>query len=581
MDNVRNERRCDSRRVTKGAAARIMYAAVLVGAALAVVTLGQKAEAANLWRDILDFAVGAEPNEVGVAAETPNVEPQGPEAIAADPAGDGLYLLDTVNRRIYQLSADGQVRSVIDIDAVTQAVDLAIVDDVFYVLDAAVKRVNAYRPSGEIVETYEVPEGIALGGSVRLSIGGLGDIRLSVGGVEARLRPGERERGAPSEALTTRTGDNLLESTFLRESDRGARLMLEAGGDERLRGGANSIDIETDGYLAAAELLGVDAQGHYYLLVEDLAEGAGAFDVRTVVRKYSPSGELVGTARVPLETTDVLPNRFVTVTADGNLYFLQPQASSVKLLRLEFADAAGERARGDAGSVPTEREDLAVVPEGFEETVRGAYPDQERPRGQITRDEIIRNAESYLNAAWVLDRPNYEAPGVANRCAPSDGQKWQRPDRQNGRAADRMTSVPYKWGGYDSLNGFLGKLEQGYLAGDVCTCRNADLGYCITGESAGVDCSGFVSRSLGESYYTTSSMSKITKQLADWRDLRPGDILNRAGRHVRLVTGISTEGPLIIETIEASKANGSVHRASYRTSALRNYKPLRYIGVVD
>ena len=53
--------------------------------------------------------------------------------------------------------------------------------------------------------------------------------------------------------------------------------------------------------------------------------------------------------------------------------------------------------------------------------------------------------------------------------------------------------------------------------------------------TAGVDCSGFVLRSWGwrGARHTTSSLANVTTAIA-LEDLRPGDILNDAGSHVRL-----------------------------------------------
>jgi hypothetical protein len=229
------------------------------------------------------------------------------------------------------------------------------------------------------------------------------------------------------------------------------------------------------------------------------------------------------------------------------------------------------------------------VPEDFEEKVRGAYPVEEKQRGpnRVTREKVLENARAYLNAKWTLRKENYERTDIPSNCAPAAKQMWLRPKHLIGRIGEEIEGITYKWGGYQSLPSILDKLEKGYIAGDICTCRKSSLGYCITEHTVGVDCSGFVSRITEQNnYYTTTSIAKIAEPVKNWRDVKPGCVVNFAGRHVRAIVGIrgigeGETGPVIVDTIESAVSCGGVCEASYTVEQLRNYKAYCFKNVVD
>ena len=72
--------------------------------------------------------------------------------------------------------------------------------------------------------------------------------------------------------------------------------------------------------------------------------------------------------------------------------------------------------------------------------------------------------------------------------------------------------MPYRWGGDDTPQTFKARVRSGALAGDICTCRSAALNYCLVQGSAGVDCSGFVSRAWGIGKRGTSGLLDVATQ---------------------------------------------------------------------
>jgi len=151
------------------------------------------------------------------------------------------------------------------------------------------------------------------------------------------------------------------------------------------------------------------------------------------------------------------------------------------------------------------------------------------------------------------------------------GGRIRRPSYLYGKLGQQVRGIPYCWGCFGSFEQIRSKIEHGVLAGNVCT-RNAPRS-----DTAGVDCSAFVSAAWGlASHFTTQAIPAIAKPI-DPLDLRPGDALNRPGSHVMLFLRF-TPGRMA-EVIESSGAcNGRVCRNVYPLSSLlaRGYVPVRF-----
>ena len=536
-------------------------------------------QAQGLLDRLVELAVGGDEGEIAVTADRPNVETEGPEAVtvlpgaAADGSEDQLLVVDPVRRRIVRVDRNGAPQGEIDLSETIRPVDAAVAEDGIYVLDALARRIFGYREDGALDEVLSLPSEVAIGRDARLSIDDEGGFRVGIGGIELRLGLSS-SRGAP--------GLELIDEV---ERSVGRTGTLSVAPEAGARGLVN-LDVTTDGFLADAALLGRSQNGAVFVTVDELGEDG--LSVITRVLRYSADGTLEAEAVAPLDDAIHMPNRPLAVTPDGTVYALIPEADRVRLEPLTFEEPGGARGRGRGGALgqPGARGEAAIedLPAAFDRAVNETADPVERARGKTSRSEIIARAEAYLAATWTLGAQNYGGGATPSHCAPEDGSAWRRPTRLTDRIGQLITGLPYDWGGYVSLAGFQRRIDEGQLAGDICTCRSSALNWCLVPTSTGVDCSGFVSQALGESYHTTSRMHEITTPLSDWRDLKPGDIINRKGRHVRLVTGLSGAdgaGPLIVHTIESAVSCGGMCAESYELSSLRKYKPLRYIHVAD
>lgn len=198
----------------------------------------------------------------------------------------------------------------------------------------------------------------------------------------------------------------------------------------------------------------------------------------------------------------------------------------------------------------------------------------------ITRDKVIANAETYENHRWQVRKGNPNS--YYNFFKGMEGQ-W-------------ITGVSYNYGGYESIAAFDAKIAKGVTAGNNYSARG------IHRDFAGVDCSGFVSKTWEVSYHTTKMLPNISHSVS-WADLKAGDIVNRyrtTSRHVRLFHQFTSDGRLWVyeSTPGTNRTTGGyekpdtgyypkgrvIHRIVPReasTSKTVGYDPMRYKNIKD
>ena len=85
--------------------------------------------------------------------------------------------------------------------------------------------------------------------------------------------------------------------------------------------------------LGAVEFLEIDRNGHMFVFAGDIPVSFGT--AAAFVARYSPAGVLEGIYELPLSNVP-LSRRFVTVSSDGDVYFLRTQSSGAEVLGVGF-----------------------------------------------------------------------------------------------------------------------------------------------------------------------------------------------------------------------------------------------------
>ncbi len=185
---------------------------------------------------------------------------------------------------------------------------------------------------------------------------------------------------------------------------------------------------------------------------------------------------------------------------------------------------------------------------------------------EVTEEEALVTGDSYVQLEWDCAAENLTGGLIID----SYGHYVRTPGWVTVGTHDK---VPYKWGGFQTIDQFVSGLANGKYAGDSYTSKTSG-----TPSAVGVDCSGFVSRCWKlPSHYSTRMMDDdITKPYESWEQTRPGDACHKPG-HVRMIVKHNDDGT--INMVEAAGYNWRVSYKNYSYSAIVGYTPRYYINM--
>lgn len=184
----------------------------------------------------------------------------------------------------------------------------------------------------------------------------------------------------------------------------------------------------------------------------------------------------------------------------------------------------------------------------------------------LTDSQIISRINACYNCEWSFAPKNRKAsvcnyPKYVNQSCYL--HKYTNPSQTY-----TVTNIPYCWGGY-TLS-FKKQIENGYYASNVCTASDGNtVGY--ISKTAGLDCSGFVSRifKLG-SHYGTSRLVELdcfTKRSSK-ANVKKNDVLIAPGVHTLIVRKVyKDDGKIYMNTVEESKSYGAIVKRTGRSFA--------------
>ena len=522
---------------------------------------------------VRQFSAGATSTAIGIAPADVDVELTGPQALTSDAQGN-LFVLDQVNGRILQFNPKQPANDpgVLKMPADIQPTDLVV-------------RKNDILVWGGSIHTLRAAEepstrGIGGGGVVQLEeivTRGIDDQFA----VSAFAQMGSQRPGSATDLLDQNTRAATIKSgrqpdrQFVASRGKGSVVadVIPANSDSSVR-----IEIETmetnetiaqlsmrvPNRLGTVEFLEIDNSDRFYVLGENIPESGGK--ASTFVARYASNGKLEGIYELPLEDTPPA-RRFVTISGDGDVYFLRTKADSVEVVGVGFRPLRNptvinlRQPRAPAKNRPDEK---------YEGQLTGIAA--VRPSN---RQQTIETAFAFEGVQWNLTPANY-GPDPDTAC--TGFSRVRRPWYLQGKINQQVRGVPYCWGCHGSLANFLQRIDAGTMAGNVCT-HNAPRA-----DVAGVDCSAFVSAAWGLSvHYTTAAIPAIAKKLENPWDLKPGDALNKPGSHVMLFLRFTPDRKAEVMESSTCGCNGRVCRNIYPLAALleRGYTPVRFRGLAE
>ena len=518
---------------------------------------------------VRSFGGGTAASMVGIVPASEDVELAGPQAISVDGQGN-LFVLDQINGRILQFDPK-QPKSdpdVLKMPKDVQPTDLVVRNDDIMVWDGGVRTLKAAagqstRGLGDVIELEEV------------SSRGVDD-RVAV---SAFAQMGSQAPGSAADLLDQNTRAAIIKTTrqpdrqYVASRGKGSVIadIIPDKGNTSVRVEIQTmVSNETIGQLGlrvrnqlgAVEFLEIDNSDRFYVLAEDVPPSGK--NASTFVARYAANGRLEGIYELPLENAP-LTRRFVTVSGDGDVYFLRTKPDGIDVVGVGF------RPLKNVSIIDVRPSRTAAAPASQSGVVLNASA-AVRPSN---RQQAIETAFAFEGIQWKLTQANYGSD-PDSQC--SGFSRIRRPWYLQGKVNQEVRGVPYCWGCHGSLANFRQRIESGTLAGNVCT-RNAPRP-----DVAGVDCSAFVSATWGLSvHYTTAAIPAIAAPVANPWDLRPGDALNKPGSHVMLFLRFTPDRKAEVMESSTGGCNGRVCRNVYPLASLlsRGYVPVRFKAFAD
>ena len=508
-------------------------------------------------RLVHEFSAGSGDNAVGIVDAGVDTEIAGPQALSVDDKG-GIFLLDQVNNRILRFDPKHPTADASEFKLPNdlEPTDLVVRKQDILVWDGAIRAMQVTGPDQQSYRSLEevntragddpfVTSAFAQMGSQQP--GSESDI------IESSTRgvPSTNKRERVRQYVASRGAGDVIADVIPESNDTTAQIEVSRVGETtplaRLR-------LRVHDRLGAVEFLEIDHVGRMFVFAENIpkvADLATAFVVR-----YSATGALEGVFELPLANVP-LSRRFVTVSGDGDVYFLRTERGSVSVLgvgfrKLDANEVINIRPLVSAPQVGPRNEPIVAM----------------RP---LTRQRTIETAFAFEGIQWKVTPAAYgRDPDTA--CTGFNG-RVRRPTYLHGKLGQEVRGVPYCWGCYGSLEQIRSRIEHGVLAGNICT-HNAPRS-----DATGVDCSAFVSATWGlATHYTTDAIPAITTRLRDPWDLRPGDALNKPGSHVMLFLRFTPDRKAEVVESSPGACNGRVCRNIYPLASLlaRGFQPVRF-----
>jgi len=536
------------------------WAASFTGAAVAADTV------------VRQFSIGATATTVGIAAAGEDVELTGPQALTSDAQGN-LFVLDQINGRILRFNPKQPGDpGILKMPADVQGNDLVVRKSDILVWDGSIRTLKA---AANDQSTRGIDDGV-----VQLEEVVTRDVDDQFA-VSAFAQMGSQPPGSAADLLDQNTRAAVVKKgrqpdrQYIASRGKGSVIadIIPSKGDSSVRIEVQTMDnnetiaqlsLRVPNRLGTVEFLEIDNTDRFYVLGENVPDSGR--QASTFVARYASNGGLEGVYELPLENTP-LTRRFVTISGDGDVYFLRTRADGVEVVGVGF------RPLGNA-SVIDLRLPRTAAKKQPERKFDGNFDAVAAVRPS-NRQQTIETAFAFEGVQWKLTPANY-GPDPDNAC--TGFNRIRRPWYLQGKVNQEVRGVPYCWGCHGSLANFRLRVEAGTMAGNVCT-RNAPRA-----DVAGVDCSAFVSAAWGLSvHYTTAAIPAIAKPVENPWDLKPGDALNKPGSHVMLFLRFTPDRKAEVMEASTGGCNGRVCRNVYPLAALleRGYVPVRFRALAE
>ncbi|MGY3109973.1 hypothetical protein [Bradyrhizobium sp. LM6.9] len=437
----------------------------IVGAGL----FGTKAHADDTV--VRSFAGGSAASMVGIVPASEDVELAGPQALSANGQGT-LFVLDQINGRILQFDPKqpNSYPDVLKMPKDVQPTDLVVHDDDIMVWDGGVRTLKAAPGQstrglgGDVIQLEEVS---SRGADDQVAASAFAQMGSQAPGSAADLL-GQNTRAAiikmtrqpDRQYVASRSKGSVIADIIPDKGNAGVRVEIQTMITNETIG---QLGLRVRNQLGTVEFLEIDNSDRFYVLAEDVPPSGK--NASTFVARYAANGRLEGIYELPLENTP-LTRRFVTVSGDGDVYFLRTKPDGIEVVGVGFRPLTN----ASIIDVRPSRTTTAPAPQS---DVKFDASAAVRPSN---RQQAIETAFAFEGIQWKLTQANY-GNDPDSQC--SGFSRVRRPWYLQGKVNQEVRGVPYCWGCHGSLANFRQRIESGTLAGNVCTrkCATAGCGW--------------------------------------------------------------------------------------------------------
>lgn len=303
-----------------------------------------------------------------------------------------------------------------------------------------------------------------------------------------------------------------------------------------------------------AEYLETDEDGTVYSVHTSLVEECMVISGELTLRAVSAKGEEVGSYILPVMEYSYLPDRYLQVHQNGNIYMLIPSEETVEIRKISL--------KSSTESVMAELEKEAKELEKkykSNTSVRKWNNTSCTEEILLSREEAKERAFAMAEYEWTLKKTHTNtAKAEKGVVLPREIAYQKEKHSDDSSWSETMVGIPYCWGGFYALDtGFDGKTFASMLKKRDCVTGNINPKDNLKYMTVGVDCSGYVGAVFGfGKKYNTSKLSDIGSGLYQVKDLQPMDIFVYPGDHIIFFCGWLDDATTLVS--EAAVREGKV-----------------------
>ncbi|WP_370202688.1 hypothetical protein [Bradyrhizobium elkanii] len=340
---------------------------------------------------------------VGIVAASQDVELAGPQALSADGQGN-LFVLDQINGRILQFDPKqpNTAPDILKMPGDVQPTDLVVHNDDIMVWDGGVRMLKAAPGQstrglgGDVIQLEEVSsrgtdDQVAISAFAQMGSQALSS-PTDLLDQDTRAAIVRTTRQPDRQYIASRSKGSVIADIIPDKGNAGVRVEIQTMVSNETIG---QLGLRVRNQLGTVEFLEIDNSDRFYVLAEDIPPSGK--NASTFVARYAANGRLEGIYELPLENTPVT-RRFVTVSGDGDVYFLRTKPDGVEVVGVGF------RPLGKVSVIDVRPSRTAAAPAAARPDIKFNATAAVRPSN---RQQAIETAFAFEGIQWKLTPANY------------------------------------------------------------------------------------------------------------------------------------------------------------------------------